>query len=335
MTGPRRNGHKSAHAPLRARRRLLAPLAIAVFGDSLIAASGVADADLQARIDAAKNQAEALEAKITARGDHIAELENEAAEAQARIESLSSQLDSGVQRSADLTHQLNQAEDDLRVSQERLRRAQQVLAERLVDIYKNGEVSYLDLVLSSDGFDDLSSRSGYLHAIETADERSAERVRALNDEVKGEVSRITDLKTEIDNHNRQLVDARASVDETREGLKRQLAELADEKAQEDRDLAEIRSTISDLQRQLSSQELGALFGNGHWAIPEYIVMCESGGNYHAVNPSSGAGGAYQIMPATWHAHGGQGLPQNAPPAEQDRIAAEIWADSGPGAWTCA
>ena len=28
-------------------------------------------------------------------------------------------------------------------------------------------------------------------------------------------------------------------------------------------------------------------------------MCESGGNYSAVNPSSGAGGAYQILPSTW------------------------------------
>ena len=63
-------------------------------------------------------------------------------------------------------------------------------------------------------------------------------------------------------------------------------------------------------------------------------MCESGGNYSALNPSSGAGGAYQILPSTWELYGGQGEPQNAPKAEQDRIAAEIWADSGSGAWVC-
>ncbi len=64
-------------------------------------------------------------------------------------------------------------------------------------------------------------------------------------------------------------------------------------------------------------------------------MCESGGNYGAVNPGSGAGGAYQILPSTWSLYGGQGAPQDAPKEEQDRIAAEIWADSGPGAWVCA
>ena len=78
------------------------------------------------------------------------------------------------------------------------------------------------------------------------------------------------------------------------------------------------------------------YAGGRWAIPASIVMCESGGNYHAVNAGgSGAGGAYQIMPSTWAAHGGHGLPQNAPPAEQDRIAASIWAGgAGRGQWAC-
>ncbi len=75
-------------------------------------------------------------------------------------------------------------------------------------------------------------------------------------------------------------------------------------------------------------------GSGGYAIPASIVQCESGGNYRAVNPSSGAGGAYQILPSTWRAYGGQGLPQDAPKAEQDRIAAEIWAQDGSSAWVC-
>jgi hypothetical protein len=73
---------------------------------------------------------------------------------------------------------------------------------------------------------------------------------------------------------------------------------------------------------------------GHYSIPTSIVMCESGGNYRAVNASSGAGGAYQILPSTWTSYGGTGLPQDAPPAEQDAIAAKIYATDGRGAWSC-
>lgn len=73
---------------------------------------------------------------------------------------------------------------------------------------------------------------------------------------------------------------------------------------------------------------------GGYSIPSSIVMCESGGNWNAVNSSSGAGGAYQILPSTWAAYGGTGLPQNASPAEQSAIAAKIWAASGSSAWSC-
>jgi len=76
-------------------------------------------------------------------------------------------------------------------------------------------------------------------------------------------------------------------------------------------------------------------GSGGYAIPSYIVQCESGGNWRAVNPSSGAGGAYQIMPSTWQAYGGSGLPQNASPAQQSAIASKIWHSTGPSAWQCA
>lgn len=71
-----------------------------------------------------------------------------------------------------------------------------------------------------------------------------------------------------------------------------------------------------------------------YSIPSSIVMCESGGDWGAVNLSSGAGGAYQILPSTWAAYGGSGAPQDASPAEQSAIAAQIYADSGGAAWVC-
>jgi peptidoglycan hydrolase-like protein with peptidoglycan-binding domain len=83
----------------------------------------------------------------------------------------------------------------------------------------------------------------------------------------------------------------------------------------------------------SSTAPGSQVGGGY-TVPSSIVQCESGGNYSAVNPSSGAGGAYQILPSTWAAYGGQGLPQDASPAQQGQIAAEIYAHQGSSAWTC-
>lgn len=85
---------------------------------------------------------------------------------------------------------------------------------------------------------------------------------------------------------------------------------------------------------VSSAPVTSTYSSGGYSIPGSIVACESGGNYSAVNPSSGAGGAYQILPSTWASYGGQGLPQDASPAEQNAIAAKIYATQGASAWSC-
>lgn len=85
----------------------------------------------------------------------------------------------------------------------------------------------------------------------------------------------------------------------------------------------------------SSSSSSSYSSTGGFSIPTYIVMCESGGNYHALNPSTGAGGAYQIEPGTWRAYGGTGSPQNAPKAEQDAIALKIYQAEGSSPWSCA
>jgi muramidase (phage lysozyme) len=72
------------------------------------------------------------------------------------------------------------------------------------------------------------------------------------------------------------------------------------------------------------------------SAPNAFLACvkqrESGDNYSAVNPSSGAGGAYQFMPSTWRAMGGTGLPQHASPATQDAMAAKLYATAGRSPW---
>jgi hypothetical protein len=68
------------------------------------------------------------------------------------------------------------------------------------------------------------------------------------------------------------------------------------------------------------------------SLPACTWQPESGGNPSAVNPSSGAGGYYQIMPSTWSAYGGSGAPQDAPMSEQTAIAQKIYHSQGAGAW---
>lgn len=66
------------------------------------------------------------------------------------------------------------------------------------------------------------------------------------------------------------------------------------------------------------------------SLPACTWQPESGGDYNAVNPSSGARGKYQIMPETYAANGGDG---SWSPADQERVAQNIYAATGGSAWT--
>ena len=80
---------------------------------------------------------------------------------------------------------------------------------------------------------------------------------------------------------------------------------------------------------------GALTACGNPAILYRIKQCESGGSYHAVNPSSGAAGAYQFMYTTWHAlpeSRGYRNASDAPAWLQDRAARRLYAMYGTRPW---
>ncbi|WP_395577205.1 ubiquitin-like domain-containing protein [Streptomyces sp. BK79] len=63
-----------------------------------------------------------------------------------------------------------------------------------------------------------------------------------------------------------------------------------------------------------------------------LAACESGGRPDAVDPSGTYGGLYQFDTRTWHDLGGEGRPQDAPPAEQTARAKKLYVRSGAAPW---
>ena len=329
------------------RPRLRTPIAAAIAACALVVGAatvaGAAKPGLEERIDSASSEASLIAERISSQGARVADLEAEAEAAASREAELSAQLAEATKRSTELNSELVAAERELDAVRARYDRSVAVLSDRLIAIYKSPEPDTLGVVLEADDFDELEGRAELLEALTDADERIAERVEGLRDEVDARRDEIAGLKAEIDAERQKLGDAREQMAADQAAAKGRAAEIAAAKA-------EAQSALSDLQGRISGWELelrkqvaqeissggGEAFLGGPYSIPTYIVMCESGGNYRALNESSMAGGAYQIIPSTWQAYGGQGQYAHlASKAEQDRIAAIIWREDGPGAWACA
>lgn len=298
---------------------------------------------LQAKVAAARDEADSLQAQLQEAQAEIGPAEQRAAAAGERERKLTELLATGEERAARLAADVRRTQRRLAVEKRRLRRARRVLSERLVAIYESGTPSTASVILASSDFDELAARTEYVDRIQRSDADLADRVAEVRRSVTRELKRVSELKARVDAYNERLAAARSEIAAVRAEAEAAAAHLQSVAAARGASLATLKSKIGSWVADIEAAEAASRaeaegtverWLGGPFSIPAYIVMCESGGNYGAVNPSSGAGGAYQILPSTWELYGGQGAPQDAPKSEQDRIAAEIWADSGSSAWVC-
>lgn len=332
--------------PLRLRAARPLPVLVGALA-ALLATAAPAPAqsvaELTSKTDDARYRAQALAGQIESQTATLAAKSQEAAAAAAREAELTATLAAGEERAAALGSAVDGSREQLQRTRRKLHRAAAELADRIVTIYKAGGPDTLDILLSSDGYDDLAGRVEYLERVQAADEALIDRTQELRARVSGQLDALEAAREEQLAHNAEVANAREQIAAVRARAQSQAAALDAAVSARAATLEQLQAQIGRWERQLQqAQRISAAEAHqqvadwlGEWAIPEQIVLCESGGNFRALNSSSGAGGAYQILPSTWRLYGGKGLPHQASPKEQGRIAAQIWADSGAAAWECA
>jgi septal ring factor EnvC (AmiA/AmiB activator) len=302
---------------------------------------------LQSRVNSARTQARTLAGTVQVRNAQFQAAAADAAGAAQRLATVEAQLANGRAWLAHIQRRVAIATARLRVAQARFRREQRRLAGRLVAIYKSGSPDVTSVLLNSASFSDLLTRESYLQRINEADHDLVERVKGLRDRVRAALAEVKVLRASAQAEVDRLAAARAQAAQIRAAAVAKAAVARRAQASARSALADLRSRISgwtaqvaELQRAMGQRNTAAgavqqWFGD--FAIPQSIVMCESGGNYGAVNPTSGAGGAYQFLPSTYEGLGGKyASPNVAPKWEQDRLAAKLWAGGqGAGNWECA
>ena len=194
------------------------------------------------------------------------------------------------------------------------------LGDRLVAIYKGDDPDAATLLLQSDGFEDLATRIEYLERIEDADADLAARVRGLRDAGRGPARTSSRRRRPRSARSTTSSRPRGPRSPPRGGGRGSRRPRSPQRARDQADAlagaalpgrpagpsrCSRPQQVSAAEAQQTRRRLVRATGRS----PTYIVMCESGGNFGAVNPSSGAGGAYQILPSTWDAYGGEGKPQ--------------------------
>jgi septal ring factor EnvC (AmiA/AmiB activator) len=224
----------------------------------------------------------------------------------------------------------------------RLAQSRAALATMLRQRYTANQPDIVSVVLEAHGFADVLERIDFLKRVQHSDTLIVEAVRNGRNDARRDEVRFSALESRQREQTAAVRSERDALARVGAALQARRAALAQARAARLAALSNTRASRQRAQRELSkllaaqARQASSPGPGGPWAIPWPIVECESGGQNLPPN-SAGASGYYQMLPSTWRGLGGS-TPQayQASKAEQDRLAAKLWAGGG-GArnWVCA
>jgi peptidoglycan hydrolase CwlO-like protein len=244
--------------PLRGNSwRLLLPAAL-LLAVLCVAASAPAETleeklqDTQGKLSDVRENQSALAATIAEQNKaidsmigEVSALRQKQAAAEAELAAKQDELDAATAKlEADKRH--------LARVRERLQRALDVLRDRLVAIYESGSPVMLNVVLDSASWSEVSARADYLSQIQEYDDSVAARVKALRDQARAAVKRMTAVRLQIkDARDVIAVKEREAAAASQEAAAR-FAELKSAQAERQSALEALESREEAVSNNLSS-----------------------------------------------------------------------------------
>ena len=319
---------------------------LALLGVLAVPAISQDEGALRNRIERSQTREQQLSGAVARLGDLLSRTQREIAIVQGRLSEVEADLATARARLAATRVRLDTERRRLARLRTRLTENRDDLAAQLVADYKSAEPDLVSLVVGASSFADLVERIELAKRLQERNGDIVDRVHAARDETDRQAARLAKLEQEQADTEQAVEQRRNALASMRAGLAQRQATLARVRAARAQALAGTRAGRRSAQKALDKliaereaaarqTAVGAAPG-GPWAIPWPIVQCESGGQNLPPN-SAGASGYYQILDTTWHGLGGS-TPHayQASKAEQDRLAARLWA-GGAGArnWVCA
>ena len=213
-------------------------------------------------------------ARIEKLTSEVAALRTEEAAVRERLAAKQAELDGAIA-------ELDVAKKHLAVVKARLKRALVALRERLVAMYETGTPDVLSLILDSNGYDELATRTEYLERIHGMDEAVVGRVRDLRDQVKDTVARLRSAKNRIEAARDAIAAEEQALASARQAVQERQSTLVSTRAERMDALEKINETEEELDGDVAAiqSELAAtLAGYGSAPLPAGPIVPGSSGS---------------------------------------------------------
>ena len=226
------------------------------------------------------DQVNSLEQQINSKQSDIDELEASISEAQAKLETL---------------------EEELAAAEEKVNTQNENLNARLRNMYKNGSVGFIDVLMDSGSFSEFLNNLSLVEKVYTSDQDVLEELQKAYDEIDAKKKEIETLQAELSESKATMEEQKSSLEADKASVEKKKSEIAADSAETQRELDKLEADAQALTssiRNSGSSSSSSKYNGGIMASP--VPSC------HTV--SSGYGGRIHPTTGKYKFHGGLDIP---------------------------
>ena len=231
-----------------------AAAALLVGGSGVPPARAAGRGQLQQRIARGRARVSGLSGAVAADTRRVQQLSAAVAATSTRLDALQRDLTAKLSQLYRLRAELDSAQIRLARLQATEAADERVLAAEIVGTYEGGQPNLIDVVLESQGFNDLLDRLEFVQRVGRQDTRIAATVKAARQAVAAEAVRLGALSARQQHIAQQILSERNSVGRAKVSLLSQRLAAARARSSRAGQLAGARAQVASLSAQLSRLE---------------------------------------------------------------------------------
>ena len=242
-----------------------------------------------------QNQQSDLDSSISEAKDELEDIKKEKSQTLSEVESLIEQvsnyedeIDSLNDQISGLQTKIKNVEKQIKEDEEEYKKQQTALDDRLVTMYENGDISYLDVLLSSESLTDFISKYYLVSELTTYDTDMLKQVEEEKKKIENEKTDLENSKKSLDNA-KQTKTAKASALKVAEKEKEQKAsKLSQEEKATQKEIEEMQADRAAIDKELKKiaieeqrrrEEAKKNSNKGNSSSPTYVDSTPSSSGY--------------------------------------------------------
>lgn len=190
--------------------------------------------------------------------DKILNVEGEKSATLTQISKLTAQISQYENQIKDMEKEIDELESTIERKEKEIAEKQEIYEEnydkmitRVVASYKNGNTTYLDVILSSKSITDLASNWYYLSIITQADMNFLESVQTAKTEIENAKAQLENDKEKVEANKKNVQQTSSALKSAQEQKKREIVNLNDEEKKLQEELEQFKKDKDDIERKLA------------------------------------------------------------------------------------